>query len=66
VAEIVHTHVRLQAELDLARRLWGAAGEETRDSALENIRKLTETLKEKLGELRAVQGARHRLCPPLH
>lgn len=55
--------VRLQAELDQAHRLWD--GEKARDCAFENIRKLTETLKEKFGELRAVQGARHRLRPPL-
>jgi hypothetical protein len=49
VAEIL----RLQAELDEARRPWDAAGEKPRDGALENIRKLTETLKAKRGELRA-------------
>ena len=54
---------RLEAELDEARRPWDAAGEKRRDSALENIQRLAETLKEKRGELRAVQGARHSLRP---
>jgi hypothetical protein len=53
----------LEAELDEARRLWDAAEEKRRDSALENIQRLAETLKEKRGELRAVQGARHSLRP---